>query len=558
MACTVAAPSDSRASRSSDMAEQASGGTATARKKRRNPLDLIEVVGNKLPDPSVLFVIGTLIVMGVSALGASMGWEVPEVRPVVGTDEAGKPTLVLENTGEDIRPVSLLSSSGLYWCISTMVSNFINFPPLGIVLVGMLGIGVAERTGLIAAALKSLMLVTPRKALTPMMVFLGVMSSVGSDAGYIILPPLAAALYKSVGRAPLVGIAAVFAGVSGGFSANLFISGGDPVIAGLSTSAARLLDPGYEVLPTCNWYFMIVSTFLLTFVGWFVTARIVEPRLSGKGEEEGGPSRGAVSEMRERPSREEKRGLLVAGIALVVVAVIGALCVAMPGWPLFGKAPSSASPRWAASIIPMIFFGFLAPAVAYGVVAGSVKRVSDVIPLMNDSMKAMAPVVVLAFFAAQFIAYFNYSNLGRMLAMAGGEALASADMPRGVLILLFIALSAFFNLFIGSMSAKYAILAPIFIPMLMLVGISPELAQMSYRIGDSITNVITPLNSYMVIIIVVMQRFAPKAGIGTMVAMMLPYTVCFGIAWAVMMLVWLQTGAPLGLGGPLEYLPSGQ
>lgn len=538
------------------MAERASG-TAAARKKRWNPLDLVELVGNKLPDPSVLFVIGTLIVMGVSALGASMEWQVEELRPVVGAGSDGQATLVLESTGTMLKPVSLLSASGLYWCISTMVSNFINFPPLGIVLVGMLGIGVAERTGLIAAALKSLLLVTPRNALTPMMVFLGVMSSVGSDAGYIILPPLAATLYKAIGRAPLVGIAAVFAGVSGGFSANLFISGGDPVIAGLSTSAAQLLDPGYEVLPTCNWYFMIASTFLLTGVGWFVTSRIVEPRLRNKPEAEGGPTVGFVAGAKERPSREEKRGLLAAVIALVAVSVVGVLCVALEGWPLFGKAPSSGSPRWAASIIPMIFFGFLTPAAAYGVATGSIKRVSDVIPLMNDSMKAMAPIVVLAFFAAQFIAYFNYSNLGRMLAMSGGGALASADLPREVLILVFIGLSAFFNMFIGSMSAKYAILAPIFIPMLMLVGISPELAQMSYRIGDSITNVITPLNSYMVIIIVVMQRFAPKAGIGTMVAMMLPYTVCFGIAWGAMMVVWLQTGAPLGLGGPLEYIPTG-
>ncbi len=538
------------------MVEGTSAGSTSSR-KQWSPLDLIEKVGNKLPDPSVLFVIGTLIVMGVSAVGATMDWQVEELRPVVGAGADGAPTLVLESTGTMLRPVSLLSASGLYWCISTMVANFINFPPLGIVLVGMLGIGVAERTGLIAAALKSLMLVTPRKALTPMMVFLGVMSSVGSDAGYIILPPLAAVLYRSVGRAPLVGIAAVFAGVSGGFSANLFISGGDPVIAGLSTSAARLLDPGYEVLPTCNWYFMIASTFLLTGVGWFVTSRIVEPRLRVKPEDQGGPTPGAVIAERERPGRDEKRGLLAATVALVVVSVIGALCVAFEGWPLYGKAPSSASPRWAAAIIPMIFFGFLAPASAYGVATGKIRRVSDVIPLMNDSMKSMAPIVVLAFFAAQFIAYFNYSNLGRMLAMAGGGALASADLPSEVLILLFIGLSAFFNMFIGSMSAKYAILAPIFIPMLMLVGISPELAQMSYRIGDSITNVITPLNSYMVIIIVVMQRFAPKAGIGTMVAMMLPYTVCFGIAWAVMMVLWLQTGAPLGLGGPLEYIPTG-
>lgn len=221
-------------------------------KRRRGVLDLIEFIGNKLPDPAIIFMIGAALVIALSAFGAWQGWEVPELRPVVGVDEAGQRTMELEPTGNVIRPNSLISADGMYWMISTMVSNFINFPPLGIVLVGMLGIGVAERTGMIEASLKAVMLVTPLKLLTPMMVFLGVMSSVGSDAGYIILPPLAAALYKSVGRSPLAGIAAVFAGVSGGFSANFFVSGGDVVMAGLTTVGAQIIDPGYTVVATAN------------------------------------------------------------------------------------------------------------------------------------------------------------------------------------------------------------------------------------------------------------------------------------------------------------------
>ncbi len=531
--------------------------TGATAKRRRGILDLIEFIGNKLPDPAVIFVIGALLVIALSAFGAAQGWEVEELRPVVGVNDAGQRTMELEPTGNFIRPMSLISPDGMYWMISTMVSNFINFPPLGIVLVGMLGIGVAERTGMIAAALKAMMLVTPLKLLTPMMVFLGVMSSVGSDAGYIILPPLAAALYKSVGRSPLAGIAAVFAGVSGGFSANFFVSGGDVVMAGLTNVGVAIIDPGYSVVPTCNIYFMSASVFLLTFVGWAVTAWFVEPRLSSRTPEEGGPSKPETTGLADAGmAADEKKGLILALIALVVTLGVGLACIFTPGWPLAGKVPGGSADRWPLGIVPLIFFAFLAPGVAYGAATGSVKKSADVIHLMVESMKAMGPIIVLAFFAAQFIGYFNHSNLGRMMAMAGGEALATAQMPIEVLILVFIVLSAFFNLFIGSMSAKYAILAPIFVPMFMLVGISPEMTQMSYRIGDSVTNIITPLNSYMVIILVVMQRFAPKGGMGTMIAMMLPYTVCFLLAWAAVIVVWLEFGWDLGIGGPLRYIPS--
>lgn len=526
-------------------------------RKRRGVLDLIEFIGNKLPDPAIIFVLGAALVIVLSAVGAWLGWQVDELRPVIGVDASGARTMTLEPTGGVIQPMSLLSPDGLYWMISTMVSNFINFPPLGIVLVGMLGIGVAERTGMIAATLKAMMLVTPMALLTPMMVFLGVMSSVGSDAGYIILPPLAAALYKSVGRSPLAGIAAVFAGVSGGFSANFFVGGGDVIIAGLTAVGANVIDPGYTIVPTCNIYFMAASVFLLTIVGWAVTAFFVEPRLSNRPAEEGGASPPEKVDLdAEGLNGREWTGLALSLLSIVLVLGVAAACIMLPGWPLNGLAPNGTADRWPAGIVPIIFFAFLAPGLVYGVVTGSVKSSSEIVRLMVESMKAMGPVIVLAFFAAQFIGYFNHSNLGRMLAMAGGEALATAELPTGALVLVFICVSAFFNLFVGSMSAKYAMLSPIFVPMFMLVGISPELTQMSYRIGDSVTNIITPLNPYMVIILVVMQKFAPKGGMGTMIAMMLPYTVCFLIAWAAMMMLWLQFGFDLGLGGPLHYIPS--
>lgn len=528
---------------------------------RRGVLDWIEFIGNKLPDPAMIFIFGALIVMALSWIGANAGWSVPEMRAVPQTDPAtGKAGFVLQETGKTIAATNLLSADGIYWMVATMVSNFINFPPLGIVLVGMLGVGVAERTGLIGAALKAMMLVTPMKMLTPMMVFLGVMSSVGSDAGYIILPPLAAALYKSVGRSPLAGIAAVFAGVSGGFSANLLISGGDAVMAGLSTSAAQIFDPKYTVSPTANWYFMIVSTFLLTVVGWAVTAWFVEPRLKGRPADEGGAVAPSAEDLKGSGLKpEESRGLRWALVGMLAALGVCIACIAIPGWPLSGATPKGMTPagaRWAQSIVPIVFVCFLVPGAAYGFGSRQLRKSGAVIGLMTDSMKAMAPIIVLSFFAAQFIAYFNHSNLGRMLALAGGESLAKADLPKEALIVIFVVVTAAFNLLVSSMSAKYAMLAPIFVPMLMVVGVSPELTQMAYRVGDSCTNIITPMNAYMVIILVVMQRFAPKAGMGTMMSMMLPYTVLFLVSWCVLMVLWIQTGQPLGPAGPLKYIPA--
>lgn len=535
--------------------------TATPRasgRTRFRPLDIIERIGNWLPEPAILFFFGTLAVLAVSALGAGLGWRVDELRPALG---AGG-TLTLEPTGRSIGVVNLLSAEGLFWLVSTMVTNFINFPPLGIVLVGMLGVGVAERTGLIAASLKALMLVTPQRLLTPMMVFLGVMSSVGSDAGYIVLPPLAAALYKAAGRSPLAGIAAVFAGVSGGFSANLLISGGDAVMAGLTTGAARLVDPAHETLATANWWFMIASTFLLTLLGWGVSALLVERRLAARPVDEGGAGGGEKDPaLSGALTAAEKRGLRGAMIAVAVAGAAYLACIWIPGWPLHGaQAPARAgalpAPRWTASIVPAVMVLFIAPGLAFGARTGAVRRLSHVAALMTDSMRAMAPIIVLAFFASQFIASFNHSNLGQMLAIAGGERLAEARLPTGALVVGVVLLSALFNLFIGSMSAKWAMLAPIFVPMLMLLGVSPALTQVAYRIGDSVTNIVTPMNTYLVVILAVMQRFAPRAGMGTLMATMLPYTIVFTLGWAALLVVWVEMGWSLGPGGALEYRPA--
>lgn len=536
-------------------------------------LDFVERLGNKLPDANFLFLIGAVLVIVLSHLIMVAGVTVQPKLPVQVTDPAtGAQTLEL--VVDDSRPAvaarSLLTRDGFYWAVRTMVDNFINFPPLGVVLVGMLGIGVAEKSGLLAALLKAVMLVVPGMLFTPMIVFLGIMSSLATDAGYVVLPPLAAALYKSVGRSPLVGIAAAFAGVAAGFNANLLVTSLDPLLATLTTTGAAIIDADYVVAPTCNWGFMIASTFVITITGWVTTRLFIEPRLSRKPPEDGGPqpvSRDDLDAQRLKP--EEVRALWITGFVSVVMLAIGLALVLVPGAPLYGPGFGGLVPgkannltdrfdRWIEAIVPLIFFGFIIPGVAYGWVMRTARTSKDLARLMTETMADMAPIVVLAFFAGQFIAYFNYSNLGTMLAMWGGQVLASSGLPGWSLVVAFILVVAVFNLLVGSMSAKYTLFAPIFVPMLMLVGISPELTQAAYRIGDSVTNVITPLNAYLVIILVFMNKYAPKAGMGTLISTMLPYSMVFLVVWSIMMVLWIQFGIPLGLPpetGPLEYLP---
>lgn len=583
-------------------------------RKRRGALDWIEWLGNKLPDAATLFLLGAILVMIVSAIGAAQGWtvEVKNLRETV-DPATGAAATELVPTGTILSVRSLLTSDGLYWALNTMVANFMGFAPLGVVLTGMLGIGVAEKTGLIGAGLKAFMKVVPNRFLTPAMIFLGIMSSFGLDAGYVVLPPLAALLYKSVGRSPLAGIAAVFAGVAAGFNANLVVTGLDPMLAELSTTGAQVIDPDYEVAATCNWWFMIASTFVITAVGWATTSWFVERRMNRKSIEDGGPAPVDDTDLASQHiSPIEKKGLGAAVVAGAIVMAIIVGSVLLRGAPLYDyKMPNGTiadvvkeaglpveAPevmpgtaelvegrgyyvddsrtrfvteeglvldkrrppfaRWVVVITPLIFIGSIIPGIVYGVVVGNVKSTKDAGAVMIKAIEMMAPIIVLAFFAAQFINYMTYSGLDVMMAHAGGQYLATSGLSKGGLVVGFIVLTMVFNLFIGSMSAKYTLFAPIFVPMLMFVGISPELTQAAYRIGDSTTNIITPLNAYLVIILVFMQRFAPRSGMGTLISMMMPYTIVFAIVWTILLLVWMATGLELGPNGPLTYtMPHG-
>lgn len=537
-------------------------------------LDIIEWAGNKLPDPAMLFVWCTVLVMALSAVGAWRGWQVQPVRPEVTQQQSseagagqpvqaamggadGRPEVRLVPFGEPVVAKNLLSSDGIFWLFRSLVKNFVEFPPLGVVVVTMLGVGVAERTGLMATLLKGLALLVPSRFFTPMMVFLGVQSSMAADAGYLVLPPLAAALYKSVGRSPLAGIAAAFSGIGAGFSANLLVTSLDPLLSTLTESGARVIDPAYSVNAACNWWFMAASTGLLTVVGWAVTAWFVEPRLARRAHDDGGPVPPQASAASDaRLSGEEVRGLSWAGISLVVGMGAMLALIIPAGAPLHGGAePFSKSPRWIVGIVPIITVLFLVPGIAYGAASRQIRGGKDVAQLMSDTVASLAPILVLAFFAGQFIACFKYSQLDQLLAYSLGTWLAESGLSPTLLLLAFIGLVMVINVLMSSASAKWSLLASVFVPIFMLLQVSPELTQVAYRVGDSCSNIITPLNAYLVVLLMAARKDAPRSGTGTLISMMLPYSIAFAIIWTGFLLLWIRAGIDLGPGGGHVYPP---
>ncbi len=493
-------------------------------------LSTIERLGNGLPHPATLFASFSLAIILLSWLTSLLGLDA--VNP---------------KDGSLIEPINLVSCHGLHWILENTVHNYTGFAPLGTVLVALLGIGVAEKSGLIGTLLRLLVHAAPPRMLTFVLVMAGVMSNIASDVGYVLLVPMGAIIFLSVGRHPIAGLAAAFAGVSGGFSANLLLGTIDPLVAGISQEAARIMDPTYTVTPLCNYWFMIVSTFVVAAAGTWVTEKVVEPRLGVfegdglKGDEQVGPL-----------TATEKKGL----------AWASAVNVLFMGIVLWGLIPASGFLRDPVSgdilhspfmhgIVTSIFLGGLLSGIAYGFGAGTFRSDNDVIVGMKQAMETMGLFMVLVFFAAQFVAYFKYTNLGMILAIKGAEGLQASGLGPIPLMLSFLLLSALLNLLMGSASAKWAFMAPVFVPMFMLLGYSPELIQGVYRIGDSATNIISPMMSFFALIVAYLQRYDPKAGMGTVIATMLPYSMTFLVAWMVLLVIWLLIGLPLGPGGEL-------
>jgi aminobenzoyl-glutamate transport protein len=482
-----------------------------------------------LPHPATLFAAMAGMVIVVSAMAAAFG--VSAVHP---------------GTGDVVRPVNLVSLAGLHRILTEMVTNFTGFTPLGTVLVAMLGIAIAEGSGLIAAALKLVVLTAPRRLLTTSIVFAGVMSNTGGEVGYVLLVPLGAVIFAGVGRHPVAGLAAAFAGVSGGYSANLLLGTLDPLLAGLSEEAARIIDPAYTVNPAANYYFMAASTFVITAAGTVVTEWLIEPRLGswrgGAGEE------AAVTTL----SLAERRGLRLAAAAAVLLTAL-LLWGTVPG-DGFLRDPATGSllrSPFMSGIVALIFIIGACLGLAFGVGAGTIRSDADVMRAMGKAMETLGIYLVLVFFAAQFVAYFNWTNLGLILAVKGAGILQALNLGTIPLVVALILFTAFINLFMGSASAKWAIMAPVFVPMLMLLGYTPEFTQAAYRVGDSVTNIISPMMSYFALMVAFMQRYEPHAGIGTIVATMLPYSVTFLVVWTLLLVAWVAAGIPVGPGAEL-------
>lgn len=508
--------------------------------RRTSVLDWIEWAGNKLPDPAFLFLIALVLTWLFSALLAPVEFTEIDPRSLIGGAPAAP-----------IRVINQLDGAALVKFISSIVKNFTEFPPLGVVLVALLGVGVAEHSGMINAGLRALLRLTPAKLLTPMILLVSIMSHSAADAGYVLVIPLAGVIFAAAGRHPLVGVAAAFAGVAGGFSANFLPSSLDPLLQGFTQSAAQIIAPGRLVNPLCNWGFTTASTLLIIGTGWYITDRIVEPRLRDvtvDGDEEEALT--AVS----APAKE-RRGLIAALLAMaigVVVLVFAAWPPTSPFRAPNGDLTASNAPLMA-SIVPLIFLFFLVPGVVFGYVAGSIRTHRDIVAGMTRSMSTMGHYLVMAFFAAQFTYAFRESNIGALVAVKGGDLLQRAAVPPSATLLGVIGISAGIDLLIGSASAKWAILAPIFVPTLMQLGLSPELTQAAYRVGDSATNIATPLMPYFPLVVAYCQRWVKGTGIGTLLSLMLPYTVIFLITWPLLLLLYWWSGLPLGLQSTYVY-----
>lgn len=491
-------------------------------------LNFIEVVGNKLPDPVSIFILLTVIFMVISWFLSL--FDVSIVHPL---------------NEKTIHVVNMLSIESLQNFLANMIKNFQAFPPLGLVLVTMLGAGVADKTGLMQAILKRSIAKTPKKYITASVVFMGILANAAGDAGFIVLPPLAAMIYASVGRHPLLGIFVSFASIAAGFSANIFVNMLDILLVSFTLPAAQLIDPTYNQTPAMNYYFLLASSVVLVFVSVFVTEKIVEPRL---GDYEG---KKLTHEYSVDNNKLEIKGLKYAGISfLILILIVISLCL--------GDKPFLADPKTGSllsyssylmkGMIPIVTALFLVPGIFYGIGAKTIKNDKDIISMMSEAMSDLGSYVVLVFFAAQFLAIFSTSNIGIILAVKGADFLKDVGFSGIWLIISFIVLSGFLNLFVGSASAKWAILAPVFVPMFLLLGYDPALTQVAYRIGDSVTNPISPLFPYFPILLAFAKKYEKDIGIGKIISNMMPYSISFFIAWIVVLIIFVLLNLPLGPG----------
>ena len=492
-------------------------------------LNYIEIAGNKLPHPATLFLLLAIIVMVASWLVTVFNYSA--IHPV-------------DNTV--IKANNLISADGIRWIFKNIEHNFVEFPPLGLVLVVMIGIGVAEGSGLFTVLVRQLVLGAPKRLITAAIIIAGIFSHLASEVGYVILIPLGAMIFHALGRHPMAGFAAAFCGVSAGFGSNFLIGSVDPILAGLSTSAAQILDPDMVINPLVNYFFMVASAIMIVIAGTWITEKIVEPRL--------GTYTGNVERLQAVELKPiEKKGLRYAGWSILAFIVF--ICIMIIPASGILRNPETGSvlhSPFMDGIIFVLLLVFFVPGLVYGAVVGTIKNDKDVVKQMTHSMKGLAAYIVLVFFAAQFVYFFRYSNIGLIVAINGAEGLTNIGLTGIPLMISFVFLAAIINMFMGSASAKWAIMAPVFIPMFMLLGYHPGLTQAAFRIGDSVTNVITPMMSYFALIVTYAEKYDEKYGIGTIISLMIPYTLLFLLLWIVLLFIWMMLGIPVGFDGPLH------
>ena len=503
--------------------------------ERNRLLDGVERLGNALPDPALIFVGLIAVLMAMSAVGAAAGWSA--LNPV---------------TGETLSVKSLLSEQSLQLLITEIPRTYAGFAPLGLVLTIMLGAGVADRSGLFAALVRASLSAVPERVLVPAVLLTGMLTCHAADAGYVVFVPLAGLIFAGAGRHPVLGLVVGFAGVGVGLSGNLLPGQPDVLILSITETGARLIEPGWTMNPLGNWWFGIGIAVLFTGLGWIVTERIVAPRLGAwRGD---GPA--ASERLAAQLTTAERYGLRAAGLAALGVVALFAALALWPGFtPLYDEAAAQGqrlTPLFRA-LAPAFLLLFLATGWAYGAVAGTVRSHRDVVAMMAKGLESMLPYLVLVFFAAQFVAMFGWSNLGPITAIVGAGQLRAMHAPPALLLPTLTAMSAWLDFLIASASAKWTAMAPVAAPMLMLLGISPEMTTAAYRVGDTVTNLISPLNAYFVLTLTFCRRWIPDFRLGSLLALLLPLSIAFFLGGAVLTAIWVALEIPVGPGAAVSY-----
>ncbi len=513
-------------------------------------LGWVERVGNLLPEPAMIFVYLIIVLMALSTIGAALGWS----ASLAYSGEEAPTGAVLADGAITYQATSLFSAENMGLLLAEMPRTMAGFAPLGLILVIMLGAAVAERSGLFSALIRASLRDAPRGVLTPVVTLVGMISHHASDAAYVVFIPLAAIIYAAAGRHPIAGLAAAFAAVSGGYAGNVTPGQIDVLLFGFTQEAARIVEPGWAMNPAGNWWFILAIVALYTPVIWFITDRVVEPRLGTWSGEVDADTRAELARSTLEPL--ERQGLRRAGLAALVIVGLFVAFASLPGYtPLIDEAAAGTArlqPLYA-SLIAGFFLLFVAAGVAFGSAVGTVKNSHDVTEMMTQGIRAIAPYIVFVFFAAHFVAMFNWSRLGPILAINGAEALAALAFPAPLLLVSVQLLGSLLDLFIGSASAKWSALAPVVVPMFMLLGISPEMTTAAYRMGDSYTNIMTPLMSYFPLILAFARRWDTSFGVGSLLALMLPYALTFMVVGVAMVVSWVAFDLPLGPGAQVFY-----